>query len=132
IIYLFDFIKNFFYFYRNRKEFIEFIKKKNKNDIYCNNYFLLIFIFIKNIIDYISDEYEIVFYILLSFQLFLCAFFVHLHTIFRFISYNPLVYWLLSKFYKRNKNIRHKIVIVMYFTYTIVYTVLFSSYYPPA
>ncbi|EJW03389.1 hypothetical protein EDEG_02277 [Edhazardia aedis USNM 41457] len=72
-----------------------------------------------------------VLFLILSIQTNMCLFFIHMQIFWRFVSFNPVVYLCISILHMR-KTTFTKIVIYLYFYYSIAYAILFGAYYPPA
>lgn len=72
-------------------------------------------------------------FLILGLQIFGLIFFMHWNMAYRFISYNPILYWSLAylQLY-HHKNNRFRFVLLYHFIYSVIYTILFSTYYPPA
>ncbi|KAI4291193.1 GPI mannosyltransferase 2 [Pancytospora philotis] len=71
--------------------------------------------------------------IILVFQLFTLVLFIHHNIAFRFISFNPLLYWGCSAMaYKHYRSKLFRTMVAVLFTYGMVYAVLFGLFYPPA
>ncbi|KAI5181810.1 GPI mannosyltransferase 2 [Nematocida sp. AWRm80] len=68
---------------------------------------------------------------LLSFQVLVSIFFLHLNMHFRFVSYNPLIYWELSNIFSKDRYLC-KLILFGYITFGIAYAILFGAYFPPA
>lgn len=126
----------------NKTKTSDSMESKNfiKNDMHNNqstkyNYTLwnrmLIFINDPFCINYISLTTKLA--IILAFQVFTLIFFIHWNIAFRFISYNPLIYWafafLATKHYDK---LLFRATAIFFFTYGTVYCILFGRFYPPA
>lgn len=72
-------------------------------------------------------------HLLLAINTILTIFFLHWNTFFRFISYNPLIYWTISyKLIDHKKSFLIKLFLRYYFGFGVVYAILFGAFYPPA
>lgn len=67
---------------------------------------------------------------ILLFQVVLSVFFIHMNMHFRFVAYNPVVYWELSEIFER-KGIERRLMFC-YVCFSFVYAVLYGAYFPPA
>ncbi|KAI5191357.1 GPI mannosyltransferase 2 [Nematocida sp. AWRm77] len=67
----------------------------------------------------------------LLFQVLLTLFFIHMNMHFRFVSFNPLIYWELSSFFASRQTLP-RLLLFGYFAFGVVYSVLFGAYFPPA
>lgn len=71
--------------------------------------------------------------IILGFQVFTLIFFIHWNVAFRFISYNPFIYWAFAALSQRYfNNSFFRMVAAVFFGYGMIYAVLFGVFYPPA
>lgn len=91
------------------------LKQKSKQNYFTNIY----------------NQNTVVLFLLLCIQVLMCLFFIHMQIIFRFVSYNPLVYWFMAFMYEKI-GVGFGCVCFGYFFYGVVYAVLFGSYFPPA
>ncbi|KAI5191680.1 GPI mannosyltransferase 2 [Nematocida minor] len=66
----------------------------------------------------------------LLFQVFLSIFFIHMNMHFRFVSYNPVIYWELSEIFQKGGIWR--LGLFGYVCFGIAYAVLYGAYFPPA
>lgn len=66
----------------------------------------------------------------LLFQVVLSVFFIHMNMHFRFVAYNPVVYWELSEIFQKRGIGR--VVMFGYVCFSFVYAVLYGAYFPPA
>ncbi|KCZ80976.1 hypothetical protein H312_01581 [Anncaliia algerae PRA339] len=70
--------------------------------------------------------------LIFTIQTIMSIFFIHSQIYFRFISFNPLIYWSIALMIEQ-KGIRNmSYVITFYFSYSLAYAILFGAYYPPA
>ncbi|KAF9764943.1 GPI mannosyltransferase 2 [Nosema granulosis] len=74
---------------------------------------------------------------LLKTQLFLntilSVFFFHWNTYFRFVSFNPIVYWTIAKIYLNSKRpFLFKLYLKYYLAFSVAYAILFGAFFPPA
>lgn len=112
-----------FNFYRGKKG----IKKRDRESV-----FGYIFSIGRDLYEYYKRKRHILFLVSLLFiQVILAIFFVHSHMILRFVAYNPLIYWFLADFYNSNTPFS-RFVVFIYFNWSVIYTILFCCYYPPA
>lgn len=71
--------------------------------------------------------------IILAFQIFILVFFIHWNIAFRFISFNPILYWSYAAISIRYfREHRFRAVTASMFTYGVLYAVLFGLFYSPA
>lgn len=66
----------------------------------------------------------------LLFQVVLSIFFIHMNMHFRFIAYNPVVYWELSEMFERKG--LGRLAMFGYVCFSFAYSVLYGAYFPPA
>ncbi|KAH9386533.1 GPI mannosyltransferase 2 [Nematocida major] len=66
----------------------------------------------------------------LLFQVVLSLFFIHMNMHFRFVSYNPAVYWELAEIFKKGGF--WKLLLFGYICFGFAYSVLYGAYFPPA
>jgi phosphatidylinositol glycan class V len=89
----------------------------------------------QNKVDSDDSNYKTVVFIkltlILIFQLVLILFFIHWNITMRFISFNPLIYWMAAILFNK-KNKMSVFTITFLAVYGILYTVMFSCFYPPA
>ncbi|KAG5858478.1 mannosyltransferase [Encephalitozoon hellem] len=65
-------------------------------------------------------------------QTLITIFLIHWNMYFRFISFNPLIYWTLArKYYTLQNGHWKKVLFRFYFAFGIAYAVLFGCFYPP-
>lgn len=70
---------------------------------------------------------------ILAFQIILTIFFIHWNIVMRFIAFNPIIYWMAAHLSVKHVNSKFLIPTVTFFmVYGILYTVMFSCFYPPA
>ncbi|KAM0672501.1 ER membrane glycoprotein subunit of the GPI transamidase complex-like protein [Ordospora colligata] len=71
--------------------------------------------------------------IILFAQTLIAVFLIHWNMYFRFISFNPLIYWILAEKYNtiQNKFLR-RLLFRFFFGFGIIYALLFGCFYPPA
>lgn len=69
---------------------------------------------------------------ILAIQTFMAIFLIHAQIFFRFVSFNPIIYWSLAHMVAKKGLARMYIVTTFYFTFGVAYAVLFGAYYPPA
>ncbi|OAG29658.1 phosphatidylinositol glycan, class V [Nematocida displodere] len=67
----------------------------------------------------------------LIFQILLSIFFIHMNMHFRFVSFNPLIYWELASFFSEPQ-ILSSLMLFGYLSFGVAYSVLFGAYFPPA
>lgn len=67
----------------------------------------------------------------LLFQTFLSVFFIHMNMHFRFVSFNPVIYWGLSKALA-DRSPLSRLLLFSYVGFGVAYSVLFGAYFPPA
>lgn len=69
----------------------------------------------------------------LAMQLAIIVFFIHWNIAFRFISFNPVIYWSFASFsVKHAGSHAFRAVLACLATYGVLYVVLFGLFYPPA
>ncbi|KAI5146928.1 GPI mannosyltransferase 2 [Nematocida ausubeli] len=66
----------------------------------------------------------------LLFQIILSIFFIHMNMHFRFVSYNPVIYWELSEIFVKKGFWR--VLLFGYVCFGLSYGVLYGAYFPPA
>lgn len=77
-----------------------------------------------------KDKNTIVLMIILFLQTLVAIFLIHPQIFFRFVSFNPIIYWSLAYMIrKETSNMRY--VITFYLTFSVAYAILFGAYYPP-
>ncbi|ADM12240.1 putative integral membrane protein [Encephalitozoon intestinalis ATCC 50506] len=65
-------------------------------------------------------------------QTLITVFLIHWNMYFRFVSFNPLIYWILAeKYYTMNNGLWKKVLFRFYFGFGIAYAILFGCFYPP-
>ncbi|AFN83710.1 putative integral membrane protein [Encephalitozoon romaleae SJ-2008] len=70
--------------------------------------------------------------IVLLVQTLITIFLIHWNMYFRFISFNPLIYWMLAeKYYTIEKGFGKRLLFRFYFGFGVAYAVLFGCFYPP-
>ncbi|KAG0441427.1 GPI mannosyltransferase 2 [Dictyocoela muelleri] len=136
IIFFLVYIFNFF-----KSEYRNFLKYRKLKSRICEpeetknidiNYKDEIINTLRDMCKYCKRRQHILYLVcLLLLQVILAIFFIHTHMIFRFVSYNPIVYWFLADFYQ-NGSLISEFVIFNYFNWSIIYTILFCCYFPPA
>ncbi|KAI5167384.1 GPI mannosyltransferase 2 [Nematocida sp. AWRm78] len=67
---------------------------------------------------------------ILIFQIILSVFFIHMNMHFRFVSYNPVIYWELSKIFKKRGI--WNLLFFGYICFGLSYAALYGAYFPPA
>ncbi|OAG33627.1 phosphatidylinositol glycan, class V [Nematocida sp. ERTm5] len=67
---------------------------------------------------------------ILIFQIILSVFFIHMNMHFRFVSYNPVIYWELSNIFKRRGV--WNLLFFGYICFGLSYAALYGAYFPPA
>ncbi|KAI5172088.1 GPI mannosyltransferase 2 [Nematocida sp. LUAm3] len=67
----------------------------------------------------------------LLFQVILSIFFIHMNMHFRFVSYNPIIYWELSMII-RKKHFFFSLLLFGYLAFGVTYSCLYGAYFPPA
>ncbi|EIJ89380.1 GPI mannosyltransferase 2 [Nematocida parisii] len=67
---------------------------------------------------------------ILIFQIILSIFFIHMNMHFRFVSYNPVIYWELSEIFKRRGI--WNLLFFGYICFGLSYAALYGAYFPPA
>lgn len=78
-----------------------------------------------------SDTSKLV--IILALQIIVLIFFVHWNIAYRFISFNPFLYWSFAFLSERyHRSLVFQSVAAFHFSFGIIYTILFSVFYPPA
>ncbi|KAF7670574.1 GPI mannosyltransferase 2, partial [Astathelohania contejeani] len=66
---------------------------------------------------------------LLAIQIFMVIFFIHWNMFFRFISYNPFIYWSLAILYDNlKKSKKFLFFLLYYFNFGILYAVMYGCY----
>lgn len=70
---------------------------------------------------------------ILTMQVITLVFFIHWNISFRFICFNPLLYWgTASMAMKHHSCLRFRVLTAILFTYSVLYAIMFGSFYPPA
>jgi GPI mannosyltransferase 2 len=70
--------------------------------------------------------------VLLLLQTVITVLIIHWNMYFRFISYNPIIYWSLAVLYQRSEDsLFRDFLFKFYFGFGIVYAFLFGCFYPP-
>ncbi|KAI5186260.1 GPI mannosyltransferase 2 [Nematocida homosporus] len=70
-------------------------------------------------------------YALLLFQILLSIFFIHMNMHFRFVSFNPVIYWELADLFLSG-SVLGQLLILGYVLFGFAYAVLYGAYFPPA
>ncbi|TBT99187.1 mannosyltransferase [Hamiltosporidium tvaerminnensis] len=71
--------------------------------------------------------------LILVIQCIITILFLHWNMFYRFVSYNPFIYWALVSLYEEYKDQMWFLLLMFgYFNFSILYCILFGSYYPPA
>lgn len=69
---------------------------------------------------------------LLIIQTLITIFIIHWNMYFRFISFNPVIYWILAgEYYRVQNRFLRWIMFRFYFGFGIIYALLFGCFYPP-
>ncbi|KAH9410848.1 putative PIG-V mannosyl transferase [Ordospora pajunii] len=71
--------------------------------------------------------------IILFAQTLIAVFLIHWNMYFRFISFNPLLYWILAEKYNTMQSkILRRLLFRFFFGFGLIYALLFGCFYPPA
>lgn len=82
-------------------------------------------------VDSTSDTTKLV--IILALQLLVLLLFAHWNMAYRFLSYNPVLYWAMAIWAKHAAHTSaFRTAVGIYIAYGVLYTLLFSTFYPPA
>ena len=72
-------------------------------------------------------------FIILGIQTFSLIFMIHWNIAYRFLSYNPVLYWAMAFCTVRfGQETWFKLLLTIHFVYGLMYTMLFCAFYPPA
>jgi len=85
----------------------------------------------KKDLDRVRRNILLILWSVLAFQVLLSIFYIHMNMHFRFVSFNPLIYWELSEYF-RKKTLFPQTLFFGYLSFGISYAVLFGAYFPPA
>jgi GPI mannosyltransferase 2 len=69
---------------------------------------------------------------ILAVQTFLSIFFIHMNMHFRFVSFNPLIYWEFTRFSLESRGYVRRCFLFAYVSFCLSYGALFGAYFPPA
>lgn len=65
-------------------------------------------------------------------QVLLSIFYIHMNMHFRFVSFNPIIYWMLAKFFYCSRAKIKRLLFFLYILFNFSYSALFGAHFPPA